>query len=147
MSLNLTLIIIYCEDAKCNITDDVKFFRTAENYLMDLLHDGPEGHYAYVVHHFFKASNTPSEFRSMLKILNSRLLSFDYHNNSISNKFPLISEDEVNENNLRMSDSEMMNFIMILPKDSKLSTKIRKRRRMLRVVEETSLKPCVLKSN
>jgi len=63
----------------------------------------------HVVHHFVYCARV----KVSLEILNDRLKTFDYYVNGISNRPPLLSEMEVSGKKLKMSASEMQNFVSI----------------------------------
>ena len=99
-----------------SVWNDVLFFETEKNFVVDLLHDGPEGYFSFhmrLVLRYFVKDFQPKEERLKLSILNSRLNSFNYYHNGLSNKIPNISEAELDHCKLKMSGIEMMNFVYL----------------------------------
>lgn len=112
------------ELSKCQLTgikersvwNDVFHFKSEENFVVDILHDGPEGYFGYVmilIVRYFVKDFLSKESRLQLHLLNERLQLFHYSNNGLSNKVPIISEHELQGVKFKMSGSEMMNFVYI----------------------------------
>ena len=96
-----------------SVWNDVLFFETEKNFVVDLLHDGPEGYFSFLMRlvlRYIVKDFQPKEERLKLSILNSRLNSFNYYHNGLSNKIPNIFEAELGHSKLKISGSEMMNF-------------------------------------
>jgi len=90
-----------------------KGFHVTRNFYVDVAHDLDEGVWRYdmshIVNHFVFFADT----KVPLEILNDRLRTFDYYGNGLTNRPPLLSEDEVRAKHFRMSASEMHTFVLI----------------------------------
>lgn len=62
---------------------------------------------------YFVKDLLPKEDHLQLHVLNARLNVFDYSNNGLSNKVPIINQHELEGVKLKMSGSEMINFVYI----------------------------------
>lgn len=96
-----------------SIWDQVLYFKTSQNFTGDWLHDGPEGWFKFVLQCILHHYVTKKPRIISVDILNDRLKTFEYHQNSISNNLPLISYAEIKNKKLSMSGSESSNFILI----------------------------------
>lgn len=99
-----------------SVWNDISYFKSEENFVVDILHDGPEGYFGYImilIVRYFVKDLLPKEDRLQLHLLNERLNLFDYSHNGLSNKVPVISEHELQGVKLKMSGSEIMNFVYI----------------------------------
>lgn len=96
-----------------SIWDQVLYFKTSQNFTADWLHDGPEGWFKLVLQCILYHYVIKKPCIILIDILNYRLKTFDYRNNSISNNPPLISYDEIKNKKLSMFGSESSNFILI----------------------------------
>lgn len=68
-------------------TFDVIYFKSEDNFVVDLFHDGPEGYFRYtmtLIVRYFVKDLLPKEDGLQLHILNARLNLFDYSNNGLS---------------------------------------------------------------
>lgn len=94
-----------------SVWNKVDYFKT----FTDWLHEGPEGtagfDMALILDHY--VSKKCVENRLSLNVLNDRLRSFNYKDNGIKNVPPLILQSEIKEKKLKMTASEMQNFILI----------------------------------
>ena len=96
-----------------SIWNDVLFFEAEKSFVVDLLHNGPEEYFSFLMRlvvRYFVKDFQPKEERLKLSILNSRINCFNYYHNGLSNKIPNISEAELDHSKLKMSGSEIMNF-------------------------------------
>lgn len=85
---------------------NVFHFKSEENFVVDLLHDGPEGYFGCVmtlIVRYFVKDLLSKEDSLQLHLLNARLNLFDYSNNGLSNKVPIISEHKLEGVKLKMS--------------------------------------------
>ena len=96
---------------EASIWKNVDYFETARNFYTDWLHEGPEGAAGYdmalILHHYVISK------KLSLNVLNDRLRCFNYTDNAITNAPPLILQSEIQDKSLKMSSSEMNNFILI----------------------------------
>lgn len=100
-----------------SVWDKVQYFETSSNFAVDFLHDGPEGIFKkcmeLIVNYF--ACQFPLTKDFFLRVLNDNLQGFDCCANDISNRPPLVSAEEALAKHLKMSASEMQNFILLFP--------------------------------
>lgn len=87
-----------------SVWNEVQYFSSESNFVVDWLNDGPEEWFAFLIelilHHFVYVL-LPVENRLSLNVLNSRLNSFDYHHNALSNKPPDLTRKEVQSKSLK----------------------------------------------
>lgn len=94
-----------------SIWNEVADFHVYENCLADVLHDGPEGAFAYDMEHVTYHVVKKADKKVDLKVLNDRILNFDYRKHEFSNRPPPIFEIEMKNKDLKVSASEMMAYI------------------------------------
>lgn len=95
-----------------SVWNKVQYFSTESNFIVDWLHDGPERWFAFLMElilHHFVCVLLPVDNHLLL---NSRFNSFDYKCNAFSNKPPNLTRKEVQNKSLKMTGSEMSNFIL-----------------------------------
>jgi len=92
-----------------------KDYHVTKNCYSDPSHDLDEGAYRYAMGHIVHYFVHDAPINVSLNILNDRLRTFDYYRNNVSNRPPVMSESEVSEKRLKMSASEMHNFVAIFP--------------------------------
>lgn len=77
-----------------SVWNDIFHFKSEKNFVIDLLHDDPEGYFGCVmtlIVRYFVKDLLPKEDRLQLHLLNARLNLFDYSNNSQTKFQSLVS--------------------------------------------------------
>ncbi|XP_036146073.1 uncharacterized protein LOC118646711 [Monomorium pharaonis] len=97
-----------------SIWNKIDYFHVTSNAMVDKMHDLDEGVYKYgmahILYHYIIQTKKIS-----LSCLNERLKAFDYGSNNITNKPPLITDNEIRKKDLKFSASEMSNFLLLFP--------------------------------
>jgi len=92
------------------IFNKINSFHITSNYAVDLMYDILEGVCNYdmllILNHFHKNIKSFS-----FDILNFRLAMFDFESIDSSNRPPLISQDNLKKNKLKLSATEMLCFV------------------------------------
>ena len=101
--------------AEFSIWNEVENFHVYENCVADIMHDGPEGAFAYDMEHVTYHVIKKAEKKVNLEVLNDRILNFDYRKHGFFNRPPPISDIELKKKTLKMSASKMMTYVYSFP--------------------------------